>query len=342
MMNAAVTDGTGKVWIEKIPIPQPGPGQCLCRMLAAATCSGTDRKIAHGKLQYVTSKDYPGVLGHESVGEVIECGPGVTAFQKGDLVIRPTAVYPDEHYAGFGSCWGAFAEYGLITDTRAFLAANPGAGVNSYCRYQLKIPAGLISDPADAVMLITLKEVLGFAHSVGIGYLTPVLLLGCGSVGRFFCQAVKLLGGYPLIVAARNGKQRQAALKAGADFAVDMGREGWTSEVLELTGGRGAARIVDTTGVAAPVLASFPALAPDGRVTLYATYAPEEQAKLPKDKLLRGETGEVEAHPFVCSLLRHGALNVRRQYSHRLPFRMVAEGLDMIDRKEAFKVVFDF
>ena len=33
--------------------------------------------------------------------------------------------------------------------------------------------------------------------------------------------------------------------------------------------------------------------------------------------------------------------DLHRLYSHRLPFLKLKEGFDMIERKEAFKIVFD-
>lgn len=44
-MKAAVTDGKGSLELIDIPTPEPEPYQCVCRLEAAVTCSGTDQKI---------------------------------------------------------------------------------------------------------------------------------------------------------------------------------------------------------------------------------------------------------------------------------------------------------
>ena len=137
-MKAAATDGQGNVWLEEVPIPEPNETQCLCRMLACASCTGTDTKHIHDKLPW--AQTYPGLLGHESIGEVIAVGSRVTAFQMGDWVLRPTPVYPGDTYNGFTSMWGGFSEYGLVTDVAALKADEPDATPNNYTRFQLPVP----------------------------------------------------------------------------------------------------------------------------------------------------------------------------------------------------------
>lgn len=58
----------------------------MLRMLEAGIC-GTDKEIAECK--YGTPPDGQShlVIGHESLGEVVEIGPGVTGLKKGDLVV---------------------------------------------------------------------------------------------------------------------------------------------------------------------------------------------------------------------------------------------------------------
>lgn len=180
-MKAAITNGTGKVRIDNIPMPEPNAYQCLCKHLVCASCTGTDKKHIHNRLPW--KQEYPGILGHESLGIVLETGKKVKHYQPGDIVIRPTPVYPGDKFAGFSSMWGGFSEYGLVTDTAAWKADDRAAPINSYSQYQLTIPDDLELSPADAVQLITLKEVTGYAHSVGVTLNTPTLLLGAGFAG---------------------------------------------------------------------------------------------------------------------------------------------------------------
>ena len=341
-MKVGITDGAGNVWVDEVPVPKPNDYQCLCRNLVCATCTGTDQKHIHNKLPW--KQEYPGIFGHESIGIVEEVGKKVRKFRKGDMVIRPTAVYSGERYAGFTSLWGGYAEYGLVTDSEAQLADDPGAKVYGCARYQLTLPADLGLEAGDASMLITLKEVLGYADSVGIGLNTPTLITGIGSVGLSFCKAVKLLGAYPVMVAARRESEFPLALSLGADHVINTEKQDLAEAVMEITKGQGAARLIDVTGAPGYVARCLPAQAQDGKVCPYATYPPDDPltGHIPEGRIQAGSTGEVRTHDFICSAVRHGLLpDLHRLYSHRLPLGRLKEGFDMIARKEAFKIVFE-
>ena len=341
-MKAGITDGKGRLWLEDLPLPEPGEYQCLCKNLVCATCTGTDKKIIQNAL--FEGMQYPGILGHESVGVVVETGRKVRNIHKGDIMIRPTAVYPQTTFAGFHSLWGAYAEYGLVTDTAALLQDHPETVLNYYCQYQMKLPADLGLDPGDAVMLITLKEVLGYADSIGVRLNMPVMLTGVGSVGLTFCHALRLLGAYPVIVAARRASDFELALKLGADYVINTSTQDLKETVMEITKGHGVDRIIDATGNVEYVKQSLPALSENGRLSPYATYPSEVVLTdwIPQEKILEGVTGEVRTHDFICSAVRHGQLNLADLYSHRLPFEDLEKGFELIRRKEAFKIVFDF
>jgi len=72
----------GPLSFSELPIPEPEAGQILLRVLACGVCH-TDLHIAEGDLPLRKS---PVVLGHQVVGEVVEVGPGVFRFEKGQRV----------------------------------------------------------------------------------------------------------------------------------------------------------------------------------------------------------------------------------------------------------------
>ncbi len=343
-MKTVVTCGRGDVAIAEVAVPEPDSYQCLCRNLVCATCTGTDRMLIQGRFEY--EQDYPGMLGHESIGVVVECGSKVKNFRPGDLVLRTTAVYPGEYWCGYRSMWGGFSEYGLVTDAKAKLHDEPSAVINSGVRFQQKLPAEASElDPAELVQLITLKEVAGCAALNGVTMNMPVLVLGAGSVGIAFCKGLKLLGAYPVIVAARSEKQLETALASGADIAVNTSMEDLRSAVAGATAGTGTMRIFDTTGSADYLKSSLVCLAENGRAYPYATYPAgmDIRAVIPAETLAPAlPSAEDTVHGAFCSLLKRRAVNLAGLYSHCLPIDMVKEGFAMLDSKEASKVVFDF
>jgi threonine dehydrogenase-like Zn-dependent dehydrogenase len=71
--------------LEDIPEPDPRSGRVLVRALALGIC-GTDREIVAGEYGTAPAGEERLVLGHESLGEVLETPPGV-GLAKGDLVV---------------------------------------------------------------------------------------------------------------------------------------------------------------------------------------------------------------------------------------------------------------
>jgi threonine dehydrogenase-like Zn-dependent dehydrogenase len=68
-------------WIEK-EAPKAGPLDAICRPIAVAPCS-SDTHVSHGGGGPFENR----ILGHESVGEVVEVGSLVKNFKPGDRVV---------------------------------------------------------------------------------------------------------------------------------------------------------------------------------------------------------------------------------------------------------------
>jgi len=73
---------TGPLRLVDRPVPEPGPGQLLIRVLRCGVCR-TDLHLAEGDLKPRVPDVTPG---HEVVGEVVAAGPGAVRFGPGDRV----------------------------------------------------------------------------------------------------------------------------------------------------------------------------------------------------------------------------------------------------------------
>jgi len=73
---------TGPLRLAERPVPEPGPGQLLIRVLRCGVCR-TDLHLTEGDLPPKAPDVTPG---HEVVGEVVATGPGVSRFTTGDRV----------------------------------------------------------------------------------------------------------------------------------------------------------------------------------------------------------------------------------------------------------------
>ncbi len=98
-MKGIVTDGKGNLRLANdVPMPKVSDYSAIVRTVACGICNGTDIKLIDGHLKGFSS--YPAVLGHESVGEIIETGSKVRSFKAGDMVLR--SCLPD-HYPPYYS-----------------------------------------------------------------------------------------------------------------------------------------------------------------------------------------------------------------------------------------------
>ena len=84
-MKAAVVPAVSSSWqIKDVPQPQPGTNQVLVKMHASGICY-TD---VHETLGNIPG-EFPRILGHEPVGEIVAVAPDVTMRKVGDRVGTP-------------------------------------------------------------------------------------------------------------------------------------------------------------------------------------------------------------------------------------------------------------
>jgi NADPH:quinone reductase-like Zn-dependent oxidoreductase len=85
----------GSAGIEEVPDPDMQDGALLVRGMAIGIC-GTDREIAEGGYGTPPSGEARLIIGHESLGEVLEA-PAGSGFAPGDLVVgivrRPDVIW---------------------------------------------------------------------------------------------------------------------------------------------------------------------------------------------------------------------------------------------------------
>ena len=81
-MKQAIMTAPGKIQLQNIAVPTPGPGEVLLRIQRIGVC-GSDVHVYHGKHPYTK---YPVVQGHEYSASVEAVGPGVTGLALGTKV----------------------------------------------------------------------------------------------------------------------------------------------------------------------------------------------------------------------------------------------------------------
>ena len=107
LMRALHVPGVGeRPQLSDLPVPEPGEGQVLIRVMAAAL-NGIDNGIADGMMAEMIEHAYPLVLGRDAAGVVEEAGPGIEGIFVGDEVFGHALLTPQVQA-------GTLAEYALL------------------------------------------------------------------------------------------------------------------------------------------------------------------------------------------------------------------------------------
>ena len=348
-MLAAVVVAPGRVEVQEVLRPQPGPYDALTRTLACSFCRGTDTHLIHGSLPF--TPPLPFILGHEGVGEVIAVGERCSRFRVGDRVLRAGAAYAPGTPGPPNLGWGGFAEYGILTDLDALHEGDPaGRPLAVSPTMQQHVPAGM--DPAQATVLITLKETLSSLRRARLHPGQSVLILGTGPVGLGFAACARALGAGQVLAAGSHTGRLERTGRFGADAGINPNGGALAPAVKAATAGRGVDLALDAVGDRSRIGDVLACLAPGGAVGLYGV--PEgswqefqhisfEVAGAPSWWSLSAlNPDEPSAHDEVLALVAEGKLDLAPFVTHTFPLSQLAAALGALAGPDAIKVVVTF
>lgn len=202
------------------PMPTPGPGEIVVRMMATSV-NPADTKIRRNGPPIAPALS--AVLGMDVAGIVDAVGSGVTGFAPGDEVYGCAS--------GVKGMNGALAEY-LLTDP-ALLAPKPPQ---------------LSWREAAALPLVTITAWEGLFDRARLSAGQNVLVFaGTGGVGHVAVQLAKASGAHVVATASSDDKAALAR-SLGADAVVDHRKSEPADWAAEHTGGRGFDIVYDTVG----------------------------------------------------------------------------------------------
>lgn len=342
-MKGVVVYEDGMIKVEELPKPKIHEYQALVRNLSCGICNGTDFKLIHGNFKGFDT--YPAVLGHESVGEIVEVGSKVTSFKPGDRVLRSIleTVGDDKYSSG----WGSFAEYGVVGDIEAMKRDERTDHYDIYLAQQI-VPAHI--DSHQAVMLITLKEVLSGLQRFGVDKASPVLIHGAGPVGLSMTRFAQLKGAAPIVVSEPHAGRREKATKLGADIVIDPTSEDLIARAKEIEAD-GFDFVIDAVGINRLMTDSLKIVKFNGTVGVYGISA-ETSAHIDWEAapynwaihFVQWPTFEDEAavHEEVISLVDSGQIDLSDFVTHVIPrFEEFQQGLDLVSSQAGIKVTVD-
>lgn len=347
-MNACMLTAINTFAMRELPVPEPEPGEVLCRIRAVAIC-GTDPEIIRGKhVSKGWPPRYPFVMGHEWSGEVVRLGKGVTGFNVGDRVAG------DAH-RGCGSCRNCMEgnyticlNYGKPeTGHRHYGFISPGANCQ-YNAYSVKA----INKIPDTLSFAhaSLVDTAGVAlHAIKLIGITPggtVAIYGPGPVGLCVMQIVKAMGAETVIMVGRRHRLSVAGT-IGADALIDFESEDPSARIMEITHGRGADEVLECSGAPVMLHQSVHSVKKGGKIALLAFYEDSEVSfsswtKVVLDEILiKGSRANPNVSEDVIRLFRKGILKGDHIVTHRFPLEKYEEAIETFVRRKdgAIKVV---
>lgn len=322
-----------RLGVEEWPRPAVGAGEMLLRLRGCGLCGSDLIKMGAP----VAS---PMVLGHELVGDVVEIGAGVGGFTVGDRAVAA-------HHVPCGACH--YCRRGSGSMCRAFKTSNldPG-GFAEYVRVPadnvryatFRLPPSLGDEAASFV------EPLACCHrAVSRARVAPedtVVVVGLGSIGCLFVQLLARAGA-AVVGVDRLPARAELATRVGAT-AVGTPDEA-TLITRELSDGRGADQVVVTAG-GAGVLPWAAEIVRDGGGIHYFAGGGGDSLPLPLETLYHREltvTSTYSSSPAdlaaAFELLARGQVSVEGLITHRLPLERLEDGVDLMRRHLAVKVL---
>ncbi|KAF9563443.1 GroES-like protein, partial [Agrocybe pediades] len=191
--------------LEDIDIPDPGPGDLLVKIQAAAL-NPADWKVPKWKL----ALPLPAILGSDIAGDVEKVGDGVQDFKVGDRVFCPAENWKDR---------GGYQKYVLIkADVIAKIPDRVSYDEASTLPLAIATAcSGLYTEIPHGIGLIPPTREEGYGKYSGI----PIVVLGGASaVGQSVIQFAKLSGFAPIITTASLTNE-EPLKRMGATHVVD-------------------------------------------------------------------------------------------------------------------------
>jgi threonine dehydrogenase-like Zn-dependent dehydrogenase len=230
MMRAAVLTGPGRLRIEEVAKPSPGPGQVRIRLEGCGVCASNLTPWAGP--EWMNFPTDPGALGHEGWGRIDAVGEGVEGLAEGDRV-----------------------------------AALSG---RAYAEYDLADASGIVELPSELDGLAFPAEPFGCAMNIfrrsGIERGQTVAIVGIGFLGGLLTRLASEAGANVIAISRRPCSLALAKAMGAAETIAMDDHYAIIERVRALTGGAFCPRVIEAVGKAWPLDLAAELTAEGGRL----------------------------------------------------------------------------
>lgn len=324
-MKTTVLHAAKQITVEERPVPQPGEGQVLIKVMACGVC-GTDVHIFEGD-KGAADNPLPIVLGHEFSGVVEQVGPGVSGITPGDRVcVDPNVLC--------GHCYYCLSGIGHFCENMVGIGTTMDGGFAQYCVvaaravYQL----GENTSFAEGAMAEPLACCLHGFDMCNLSAGDDVVIIGGGMIGLLMVQLAKISGAARVALVEPVPVKREAGKKLGADLCIDPTTED-VKAALTAAGIHRAAAVIECVGKPATIKQAIDVAGKKSIVMMFGLTKPEETVDILPFEIFKKEV-ELKAsfiNPYTIgravALIDQKKVDVSAMVAGRVPLEKLAEVL---------------
>src|SRR3954454_3694858 len=249
------------LWLEDVPVPQPGINDVLIRIDRTGIC-GTDVHIYKWDAWAEKTIPVPMVVGHEFVGEIIEVGSNVKDFFPGEIV-------SGEGHVVCGRCRNCLAgRRHLCADTKGIGVNRPGA----FAEY-LALPMTNVwpHNPGINRDIAAIFDPFGNAVHTALTFPVlgeDVLITGAGPIGIMAAAVARHAGARHVVITDVNEHRLALARRMQVSRALDVRTETIAGVQKELRMEEGFDVALEMSGSADALRDMLANMAHGGRIAL--------------------------------------------------------------------------
>jgi threonine 3-dehydrogenase len=325
------------LWLEDVPIPEPGINDVLIRILKTGIC-GTDVHIYNWDSWAKATIPVPLTIGHEFVGRVEVVGANVTGFVPGDLV-------SGEGHLVCGRCRNCMAgRRHLCPHTQGVGVNRPGAFAEYLCLPMTNVWG---ADPHIPTDVLACFDPLGNAVHTALSFDLlgeDVIITGAGPIGLMAIAVARHAGARQVVATDLNPRRLELARRMGATLAVDPRATPLKDLQRQLHMKEGFDVGLEMSGSEAALHEMITNMCHGGRIALLGI--PERQSPVDWNLIifngltLKGIYGrEMYETWYKMTVMLQGGLDIAAVITHRLPAERYQEGFAALRAGDAAKVV---
>ncbi len=328
------------LWMERVPVPEPGPDEVLIKVRKSAIC-GTDVHIWKWDEWSAKTVPVPMVVGHEFCGEIVDCGRSATKFKIGQRV-------SGEGHVVCNTCRNCRAGRGhLCRNTLGVGVNRPG----SFAEYLCIPESNIVPIPDDIPdEIAAIFDPFGNAVHTALSFDLigeDVLVTGAGPIGIMGALVAQKVGARKVVITDISPYRRELAHNMGVQHVVNAATEDLNDVMEEIGMTEGFDVGLEMSGAAPAMRDMIDKMNNGGRIALLGI-APTEFA-VDWNKIIfkmlnvKGIYGRemFETWYKMIALVQSG-LDLSDIITHRIGIDDFESGFDAMISGEAGKVVMDW